>query len=135
MNLRKITVASALASAVTCGVAFAQTSGLYVYHSDPQGGCPALDWHITVTDTTTGNDLTGMVAWDQMQHMARVSGKVDPNSRQFQMTAQELGGQGRTANIDGIVGANGVITANMSGEGVNCKGFIIRPYKQVSGGQ
>jgi hypothetical protein len=35
-----------------------------------------------------------------MQHIARVKGRINPNSRFFEMTATEIGGESRTANMD-----------------------------------
>jgi hypothetical protein len=59
-----------------------------------------MDWHIVLQD---GGVLTGMISWDNMQSIARVSGTVDQQTRKFQMTATEVGGKGRTATIDGTV--------------------------------
>ena len=112
--------------AATCGVASAQQSGLYVFNSQAQGACPALAWHVTLNATGTGDNLLGMIGWgDNMQHIARVTGRLDPNTKRFQMTAHELGGAGRTANIDGVINASGSMVANISGEGVNCKSVTI----------
>jgi hypothetical protein len=67
---------------------------LYVFHSKAMGGCPALDWHVTVG---AGNALSGMIAWDDMKAMAKASGSLNMSNNTFSMTATEMGGEGRIA--------------------------------------
>lgn len=118
-------VAGALASIVLCGPASAQQAPegrIYVFHSKAQASCPALDWHVVVA----GNDtLTGMIAWDDMKAIARVSGTVNMSAKTFEMTAKETGGQGRTATINGTVRSDGWLVANIKGPNVNCQGINV----------
>ncbi len=105
---------------------------LYAFHTYPSGGCPGLDWHITVQ----GDKLEGFVAWDQMKHMARLDGTLIPASpgkeRSFKMDAQEVGGTGRKATVQGTAGGE-VINASIEGSGTACDGKIL-PIPRVSGG-
>jgi hypothetical protein len=112
-------------------MALAQMPGVYVLHSKASGGCPALDWHITVG---SGNTLAGVIGWDDMKAIARVSGKLDPNTRHFQMTAKEVGGAERTATVDGQLRLDGYMTANIKGPNVNCSNVTI-PYVVAGGGE
>jgi hypothetical protein len=41
-------VTSVVALVASVGAASAQFPGVYVLHSKPEGGCPALDWHVVV---------------------------------------------------------------------------------------
>jgi hypothetical protein len=95
---------------------------VYVFHSTAQSSCPALDWHVVLD---SGTALDGIIAWNNMQSMARASGTLNPQARTFQMTAKEVGGRGRTATISGTVGQNGYLTANISGPAVNCQGIQV----------
>jgi hypothetical protein len=91
---------------------------VYILHSAAQAGCPALDWHIVLQ---AGGILDGMVSWNNMQSFARASGNVTPQ-RAFHMNAVEVGGQGRTATIDGTVNPqSGWLIANIQGPNVNCQ--------------
>ena len=110
------------------GVAFAQVpeGRIYVLHSPAAGACPSLDWHIVVEP----NDiLAGLIAWDDMKTMARATGKVDRPNHTFTMTAVEMGGQSRTATVDGKVEENGTIIANINGPNVTCKSVTVRTYR------
>jgi hypothetical protein len=124
----KMIAASALAIAATCGVAMAQQVAppgrVYSFHSQAAGGCPALDWHVTVGANDT---LNGVLAWDDMKAMAHVTGTVTP-SRAFTMTAKEVGGQGRTANITGQVRADGWLVASIKGPKIECSGITVPWY-------
>jgi hypothetical protein len=40
-----------------------------------EGGCPALDWHETVSPT---HELSGVIGWNDMKSIARVSGQLNP---------------------------------------------------------
>lgn len=57
------------------------------------------------------------------------TGKVDRPNHTFTMTAQEMGGQGRTATVDGKVEENGTIIANINGPNVTCKSVTVRTYR------
>ena len=118
-------VTGAVAIIATSGVVFAQglpEGRLYAFHSTGQGSCPPLDWHIVIGPNDT---LAGMISWDEMKSMARASGSVNPQTRTFQMTAQEVGGQGRTATIDGTVRQDGWLVANIKGNNVACQGVTV----------
>jgi hypothetical protein len=84
-----------------------------------------------------GGVLTGMISWNNMQSIARVSGTVNPQTRAFQSVATEVGGQGRTANITGTVDPDtGYLTANIQGPNVNCQGIRVpwfSPYAPSAG--
>jgi hypothetical protein len=120
-----IIVAGALASTMLCGSVSAQQAPagrVYVFHSTAQASCPALDWHVVVA----GDDsLSGMIAWDDMKAIARVSGKVNMSAKTFAMTAKEVGGQGRTATVDGTVRSDGWLVANIKGPNINCQGINV----------
>ena len=130
----KMIVASALAIATTCGAASAQgvapPGRVYAFHSQATGPCPALDWHVTVGPN---NSLSGMLAWDDMKAMAHVTGSVAP-SRAFTMTANEVGGQGRTAAITGQVRPDGWLVANIKGPNIECSGITVPWYTPAPAG-
>jgi hypothetical protein len=103
--------------------------GLYAFHTGAVvGGCPGLDWHITV-----GKDqsLTGFVAWDQAKHMARVEGTIKKDGA-FEMDAQEVGGQGRKATVKGTATGNN-INVVISGSGTACDGMNLSIPRAVGG--
>jgi hypothetical protein len=125
MRLLRSISASVLALAATFGVASAQdmpVGRVYTFHSSAQGGCPALDWHVVVG---AGGTLSGMIAWNNMQSMARATGSVNGQARTFSMTAKEVGGKGRTATVSGTVGQNGWLNANIKGPNVNCENINV----------
>ena len=93
-----------------------------MFHSSAQGGCPSLDWHVVVGENNT---LDGMIAWDDMKAMARATGSINPTARTFAMQAHEVGGQGRTATVDGRVGQDGWLVANIHGQNVSCTGIDV----------
>jgi hypothetical protein len=125
MNASKFLTASALAIAATCGVASAQglpEGRVYTFHSKAQSGCPALDWHVVVG---ANNSLAGMISWDDMKSMAHASGTVNMQARTFSMQAHEVGGQGRSATVDGTVRQDGYLVANVKGKNVTCTGITV----------
>lgn len=132
MNTRTLIAAGILALAAPCGAAFAQ-GGLYVLHSEPAGGCPGLDWHVVVGRTGA---LSGIVGWDNMKHLARVTGAINREEHTFQMTANEIGGAERAATIDGRIESDGVAVATIKGPNIECKDVTIPYFKQpaVGGG-
>ena len=102
MSVGRLIAATSAALGLWLGVAVAQVpqGRIYVLHSPAAGACPSLDWHIVVEP----NDiLAGLIAWDDMKTMARATGRVDRPNHTFTMTAVEMGGQGRTATVDGKV--------------------------------
>jgi hypothetical protein len=125
MMLHKTMIAAGLAIAATCGVASAQAlpgGRVYTFHSKAQGSCPALDWHVVAE---SNGDLSGMIAWNNMQQMARATGTVNMANRTFSMNAVEVGGQGRTATVTGTVRQDGWLVANINGPNVACTGVTV----------
>jgi hypothetical protein len=125
MTWSKFITAGAFAMTAICGAASAQglpEGRIYSFHSSPQHGCPSLDWHVVAN----GDSLSGMISWNNMQHMARASGTLNIQSRTFQMTAKEVGGQNRTATITGTVRQDGWLVAQISGPGVQCTGVTVQ---------
>ena len=121
-------VASALALTVVSNFASAQDSlmgRVYSFHSTAQGSCPALDWHVVSQSNGT---LTGMISWNNMQNMARATGTYNLQAKTFQMTAKEVGGQGRTATVSGSIQPNGWLLANITGPNVACQGVKVPWY-------
>jgi hypothetical protein len=121
----------ALSTAALVSPAFAQSGqpGLYAFHTGPtRGGCPGLDWHVTLEP---GNTLNGFVAWDQGKHIAKVAGSINTD-RTFQMEAQEVGGAGRKATVKGsAAGSN--INVVISGTGTACDGVNLTIPRVVGG--
>jgi hypothetical protein len=103
---------------------------VYAFHSQAQGNCPAMDWHIVAEGN--GN-LAGMISWNSMQNMAKATGTYNARSGTFQMTARELAGRGRTATIRGTVDSDtGWLTASIQGADVKCQGVKVPwfvPYR------
>jgi hypothetical protein len=131
MKLLKL-VASAMAVAATCSVGFAQgvpEGRVYSFHSGPQGGCPGLDWHVVAQ----GNSLEGIIAWNNMKSMAHASGTLNLTAKTFTMTAKEVGGQGRTATINGSVRSDGWLVANVNGPGVKCQNVTVQWFAPYQG--
>jgi hypothetical protein len=121
----------ALSAAASLGPAFAQSgkAQLYAFHTGAvAGGCPGLDWHITVEPD---NSLVGFVAWDKGQHIAKLQGKINKN-RTFEMDAQEVGGQGRKAAVKGTASGD-YVNAAISGSGTPCDGQDLA-IPRVAGG-
>jgi hypothetical protein len=92
--------------------------GLYAFHTGPVvGGCPGLDWHITLD---SHDALSGFVSWDRGQHIAKLDGSLQKDGS-FKMAAQEVGGAGRSAEVQGkAAGTN--IAVVISGSGTACDG-------------
>ncbi len=95
---------------------------VYTLHSAPAGGCPALDWHIVVEPNDT---LVGMIAWDNMQTIARASGTVNRKDHTFSMIATALGGSTRKATIQGRFDEQGSATAKIVGPHMTCDAVIL----------
>ena len=94
----------------------------YVFHSDARGACPELDWHIIVG---TNDALSGLISWDNQQHIARATGTLNRQAKTFFITAREVSGQGRTANVSGTVRQDGWLVANIQGPNVSCQGINV----------
>jgi hypothetical protein len=106
-------------------VAWAQSppeGRVYTFHSGAQGACPGLDWHVVAN----GNNLDGIISWDNMKAMARATGTLNASAKTFQMTAKEVGGQNRTATITGSITSAGWLQANISGPGVKCQNVTVQ---------
>jgi hypothetical protein len=136
MKSLKLFATTALAAAAICSVAWAQglpDGRVYTFHSKAQAGCPALDWHVVAGANGT---LSGMIAWDDMKAMAHATGTVNMQSHTFQMTAKEVGGQGRTATVDGSVRQDGWLIANIKGPKIACTGITVPWFTpgQAAGG-
>jgi hypothetical protein len=105
---------------------------VYAFDSSAQAGCPGLTWHMVLQG---GGALSGLIAWNNMQSVARVSGSINPQTRAFQATATEVGGQGRTAAIAGTVEPDsGSLIANIQGPNVNCQGIRVPWFTPFTGG-
>jgi hypothetical protein len=134
-SISSLTSLALVTTAVWAGAASAQSfppGRVYAFHSQPQGDCPAMDWHIV----TEGNGtLAGMISWNGMQDVARARGTYNAQTGTFQMTAKEVGGQGRTANINGTADNNtGWLTANIQGANVKCQGVKVPWFVPYRGG-
>jgi hypothetical protein len=142
----KLLAATALALSTTQAVAQKTVPGdkVYVLHSEAQGTCPALDWHIVASPDGV---LTGMFARPDRQMIAVVSGSIlphvkverfgpslggDPNIQQFSMIASEIGSHQRIADITGIIQPNGWIIAAVEGPGVACKDIKVPLFVPAS---
>jgi hypothetical protein len=134
MMYYKSMLAAGLAITATCVVAWAQGTfqRTYIFHSTAQSGCPALDWHL-VADTSTGA-LDGMLAWDNMKSMAHAVGTLNLSAKTFEVTAHEVGGQGRTAMINGTLRSDGWLMANITGPNIDCRGIAVPWYTPTPGG-
>jgi hypothetical protein len=125
--------AGALGAGAMLNTAHAQVPGpgtLFVLHSQAQGTCPALDWHGVVGDNGT---LSGMVAWNDMKTMARVTGTTNAE-HQFSMTATEIGGAGKTATITGQRRpADGYLVANINGPDIACHEIEVPIFRRGGG--
>jgi len=119
---------------------------VYVLHSEPQGSCPSLNWHMVASPDGV---LTGMVAWDNRKVVAMLTGTImplvraerfgkplgdNPQSRTFQGIATEVGGQTRVASISGTIEQNGWLTANIDGPGVVCRNLKVPLFVPASPG-
>src|SRR5215831_3827135 len=110
MNLRGLMVASVMATGIMSGAASAQSAGMYVLHAKASGSCPAMDWHIALDPSATVNNVKGMIGWDNMKHVARVVGFINPDTRYFEMEATEVDGDKRKAKIEGQLRLDGWLT-------------------------
>jgi hypothetical protein len=70
------------------------------------------------------NSVSGMVGWQNMQVIARVTGTLNPQAKTFELSAKQQGGNA-TATITGNVVAPGHIMANIKGPNVDCRNLDI----------
>jgi len=116
MLLAGLPVIAALTGAIISPAQAQKPGGrLYAFHSAPTGACPAMDWHIVLA---TDNSLTGFVAWDEMKHLARVSGTLE-TGRVFHLNAVEEGGNQRKGTVSGQV-EDSFIVASLTGTKTGC---------------
>jgi hypothetical protein len=126
--------------ALSSSIALAKTAPgdrVYGLHSEAQGTCPALDWHIVASPDGV---LSGMLRLPDRKMIATVSGSIvphvkaerfgpslsgDPKIQEFRMIASEIGHQGRIANITGIIQPDGWMIAAVEGPGVACKSIKV----------
>jgi hypothetical protein len=126
----RLLVAGLLALTAATGVATEQKPAfklpagrLYVFHSTPRSGCPGVDWYIVAE---AGDILTGFIAWNNMQSVARATGTLNRRTGTFEMTAHGLGGADRIVTVTGTVSpTSGWFTADMQGQDVNCRGIKV----------
>ena len=97
----RLTTAVALAITIMAGNAAAQRTEdeVFTFRANAKGTCPSLDWHLVVAPD---NSVTGMIGWQNMQLLVRVTGTVDLEKRTFSLIGKEAGGN-RTATIDGEI--------------------------------
>ncbi len=98
---------------------------MYVLHSKAIGTCPSLDWHIAAQPDGT---LSGLIAWDNMNSIAKATGRVDRQNRTFSMTAIVVGAEERKAAIDGQVRKDGWLIANVRGDRINRSTIAVPIY-------
>ena len=68
-----------------------------------------------------------------MNTIAKATGTMNMQTRTFQMTAKEVGGQGRTANINGTLRSDGWLVANVTAPNVKCTGILVPWYTPPAG--
>jgi hypothetical protein len=122
---------AALSAAALSGPALAEKGkgSLYAFHTSAViGGCPGLDWHVTVSPE---DKIGGFVAWDRGLHIARLEGEINKD-RTFEIDAKEVGGAGRTAVVKGKI-AGEYVNLSVSGSGTPCDGDIL-PVPRAEGG-
>ena len=147
--MHKLLAATALALVLSTTLAVAQKTvpgdRVYVLHSEAQGSCPSLNWHLVASPDGV---LTGMVTWDNRKVVAMFTGTImplvqverfgkrlgdDPQSRTFQGVATEVGGQTRIASISGTIEQNGWLNANVDGPGVACRNIKVPLFVPAPG--
>ena len=137
----RLLAATVTAVALSTTVALAQKTmpgdRVYDLHSERQGSCQPMNWHIVAT---AGGVLSGTIAWDDMKVVAGVAGTIRPlmnverygkplggnsQDRAFQMIATEDRGN-RIANITGTIWHNGWLTATIQGPGMACRNIKVQ---------
>jgi hypothetical protein len=100
-------------------VAHAQQVGrTWVFHSDPKGACPGVDWDVT----RVGNELRGVIGWDGMKHRATLDGAMVGKDGGFTLNVKEIVGGDRTGTITGQVRKDGWLFVKLQGTGTGCDG-------------
>jgi hypothetical protein len=128
-RVKLVIMALSAAASLSPAMAQAPKAQLYTYHTNAViGGCPGLDWHITVEPDSK---LVGFVAWDRGLHMARLDGAISKD-RSFEMAAAEVDGAGRTATVKGTAGGD-YINVGIYGSGTACDGINLPIPRDVGG--
>ncbi len=124
MAVGKLLATSALIFGASLSLASGQMpeGSVYVLHSKAMGGCPSLDWHVVAE---TNGALAGMIAWNDMKTMTKATGTVDRPHHTFTMIATEIGGQARTATVEGEARDDGRLIANIKGPSITCTAISI----------
>ena len=87
---------------------------LLSFHSEGYGECPDLDWHLVVG---AQKQLTGLIAWDNMKNVARVSGSFNEEGK-FHLELQPMSGSGAKGSVEGqLPEYTGWLTASVTGAG------------------
>jgi hypothetical protein len=139
-SMIRLLAATVTAVALSTTVALAQKTmpadRVYDLHSERQGSCQPMNWHIVAT---AGGVLSGTIAWEDMKVVAGVAGTIRPlvnverygkplggnsQDRAFQMIATE--DRGRIANITGTIWHNGWLTATIQGPGMACRNIKVQ---------
>jgi hypothetical protein len=101
------------------------------FHSEPSSGCPGLDWHIVVA---ANNQLKGMISWDDMHDIARVTGSANPDGR-FHLVFPGMKGSGKGGSIEGqFPDYNGYLTAHVVGAGCPQQDVKVEWFRTPSAG-
>jgi hypothetical protein len=95
---------------------------IYVFHSKPAGQCPALDWHVVVGED---NKRSGMVAWNNMKSMAKVTGQIAQDWTFTMNGRRATGRQEGAVLITGKLRADGWLSANIEGPNIKCQGIAV----------
>jgi hypothetical protein len=114
------------AASLTPAMAQPMPTGLYAFHSRAMGKCPGLDWHVMVAPNGA---LSGFVAWDNMQHMARLTGMMNKDHT-FQIDAK--GDSGKTAVVKGSATGD-YLTASITGSGTACDDQVLQVPRAPGG--
>lgn len=94
-----------------------QVGRTWMLHSDPKGACQGVDWDVT----RVGNDLRGVMGWDDMRHVARLEGTMGSNGN-FTLHLTEVVGGNRTGTITGQVRKDGWLFVKLQDTGSGCDG-------------
>jgi hypothetical protein len=81
-----------------------------------------LGWHIVVE---TNGVSAGMISCDSMKTMPRATGTASPQNDTFKLIAKELGGHARSVKVDGQIGDNGSIIAEIQVPNVVCNAVVV----------
>ena len=126
-----------LSSSIALAQKTAHGDRIYVLHSEAQGTCPTLDWHVVVSPAGV---LSGTFALPDRKMVAMFAGSILPHvkaerfgrsldsnlqTQEFRMIASETSHNQRIANITGIIQPDGWMIAAVEGSGVVCKSIKV----------